>query len=146
MSTTQTNRNTDTHNDEAEQHVLTSREFTMILRKAGYNHAEMARYLGRSRSYVSNIANGIRTMTLRHATELRQFLGDSLYRTALALVRKEQAERERTLAEQRQRDMERRRTELQEEARQQEERRRLREEELRAELEGSTGIGSSSEG
>ena len=146
MSTTQTNRNTAKHNDESEQHVLTSREFTMILRKAGYNHTEMARHLGRSRSYVSNIANGMRTMTLRHATELREFLGDSLYRTALALVRKEQAERDRSLAEQRQRDLERHRAELQEEPRQQEERRRVREEELRAELEGITGIESSSEG
>ncbi|MBK7411704.1 MAG: helix-turn-helix transcriptional regulator [Ignavibacteria bacterium] len=146
MSTTQTNRNTDTRNDESEQHVLTSREFTMILRKAGYNHAEMARHLGRSRSYVSNIANGMRTMTLRHATELREFLGESLYRTALALVRKEQTERDRTVAEQRQREIERRRTELQEEARQQEERRRLREEELRAELESSGDNESSSAG
>lgn len=145
MSTTQTNRNTDTHNYEAEQYILTSREFTMILRKAGYNHAEMARYLGRSRSYVSSIANGLRSMTLRHATELRQFLGDTLYRTALALVRKEQTERDRTLAEQRQRDIERRRAALQEEARQQEERRRLREEELRAELESSGDNESTSE-
>lgn len=84
------NRTVDTqHDEQPELELLTSEEYSRMLRSAGYSHSDMAKYLGRSRTYITSVANSYRTMTFRQVQELEDFLGERLYAACLNKVRKE---------------------------------------------------------
>ncbi len=95
--------NTPNKNHNAEQPAITThQEFRMVLKVAGYSQNELARAIGRSRSYVNNVANGISPLTLRVIEQLRYFLGEQLFDLAVTRARQ-------VVIEERQRQIERER-------------------------------------
>lgn len=127
------NRNDTTTQQQIE--VITSREFALVLKVAGFSQADLARAINRSRSHVNNVANGLTPITLRHMQELERFLGSRLFATALAIVRKQLAEAAQRRQVEQERFVEEQRRQQEETERQERLRREQRLRELEAELE-----------
>lgn len=108
---------------------ITPLVFGLTLKLAGFSHAEFARHIRRSRSYVGSIINNISPLRLRHVMELQQFLGDRLYGTALGC-----ATREAHAIEQRRMEALQYRAERARQQREAEEQARAKRRERRAEL------------
>lgn len=101
--------------------LISAYQYGQILKVAGFSQSELAHSIGKSRSHISNVANGVTPIRLRHVEELEHFLGPRLFATALAVVKKIQEE-----------DLQRRQREM---LRQEEQRRKHREEMERIEQE-----------
>ncbi|MCX6140454.1 MAG: helix-turn-helix domain-containing protein [Candidatus Kapabacteria bacterium] len=76
--------------------LLTPYQYGEVLKVAGFSQSELARFTGKSRSYVNNVANSVTPIRLRHVQELERFLGSRLYSTATIVVKRiEQEEAEK---------------------------------------------------
>ena len=72
--------------------IISSWEYKMVLKVAGYSYPEFAKGIGMSRSYVANVANGLRPIRMRQVQQLHNFLGARLYTAAIQKVRRNHEE------------------------------------------------------
>lgn len=69
-------------------HTMTADELHETLRAAGYTQSEYAQALGRSESFVSNLARGLTPMQLRYVHALRAMMGDDVFEAAIRSARR----------------------------------------------------------
>lgn len=69
-------------------HTMTADELHETLRAAGYTQSEYAQALGRSESFVSNLARGLTPMQLRYVHALRTMMGDDVFDAAIRSARR----------------------------------------------------------
>jgi len=68
--------------------TMTADELRETLRAAGYTQAEFARALGRSESFVSNLARGLAPMQLRYIQVLRRMMGGDVFDASIRSARR----------------------------------------------------------